>query len=360
MPGGLWPGGYLVKFEVESLWDEYGAPPDSSGYFLGLDTSCYTTSLGLVDTGGKIVKDLRRILTVKPGEKGLRQSEALFQHLKNLPDLIEEAAPFSPLLGVAYAARPRPVSGSYLPVFLAGAGFARTLVAAAQVPLLVSSHQEGHIRAALYGSGLCDREFLGVHLSGGTTELLYLQRTGAGFSVELLGGTTDLHAGQMVDRVGVAMGLPFPAGPHLEQLASKGEPTLRLPVATRGLEVSFSGPTSAALRLLDRQPPPEDLALAVLDCLVESIFRLLQAGIKVKRQAPGSKKILLFGGVAANTYFRRELVARFRAVSPEVQVYYGKPELSADNAVGLALLARDGQMSGEKGDAGDEEKDVHY
>ncbi len=339
---------------------ERGTPPAGPGYFLGLDTSCYTTSLGLVDSGGKIVKDLRRILTVKPGEKGLRQAEALFQHLKNLPDLIEEAAPCRPLLGVAYAARPRPVDGSYLPVFLAGAGFARTLAAAAQVPLLASSHQEGHLRAALYGSGLEGREFLGVHLSGGTTELLYIRRRGAGFHVELLGGTTDLHAGQMVDRIGVVLGLPFPAGPHLEQLALKGEPTLRLPVAVRGLAVSFSGPTSAALRLLEQKPAPEDLALAVFDCLVESIFRLLRAGMEAKGQEPGCKQVLLFGGVAANSIFRRELAARFRAAAPEVQVCFGKPELSADNAVGLALLAWDGKFGGEKGDAGDEEKDVHY
>lgn len=330
------------------MWEYNGDPPAGSGYFLGLDTSCYTTSLGLVDTGGKIIKDLRRILKVKPGERGLRQSEALFQHLKNLPDLVEAAAPFDPLLGVAYSARPRPVTGSYLPVFLAGAGFARTLAAATKARLLVSSHQEGHIRAALFGSELPGEEFLGVHLSGGTTELLYLQQTEAGFAVELLGATTDLHAGQMVDRIGVALGLPFPAGPHLEQLALKGKATLRLPVSTRGLEVSFSGPTSAALRLLAGQPPPEDLALAVFDCLVESIFHLVREGIKVKSRAPGSNKVLIFGGVAANTYFRRELSARFRDVSPDVQVYYGKPELSADNAVGLALLARD-EGTGKKG-----------
>ncbi|HHW11794.1 MAG TPA: O-sialoglycoprotein endopeptidase [Firmicutes bacterium] len=310
-----------------------------SSYYLGLDTSCYTTSLALTDAAGRILQDQRRVLTVEKGAKGLRQSEALFQHLKNLPALVEEAAAFRPLKGVAYAARPRPVDGSYLPVFLAGANFARVIAATAGVPLLASSHQEGHIRAALEGAGLASDAFLGLHLSGGTTELLAVQRKTGGFAVKLLGGTSDLHAGQMIDRIGVAMGLPFPAGPHLEALAQGGQATLKLPVAVQGLTVSFSGPTSAALRLWAQKPAPADLARAVLDCLVESVFRLVQAGVATGE--PGGREVLLFGGVASNTYLRRELTARVARWDQGVRVYFGKTELSADNAVGLALLARD-------------------
>jgi N6-L-threonylcarbamoyladenine synthase len=310
-----------------------------SSYYLGLDTSCYTTSLALTDAAGRILQDQRRLLTVEKGAKGLRQSEALFQHLKNLPDLVEAAAPFQLLKGVAYAARPRPVEGSYLPVFLAGANFARTIAATAGVPLLASSHQEGHIRAALADSGLDSDAFFGLHLSGGTTELLAIQRRAGGFAVKLLGGTSDLHAGQMVDRIGVAMGLPFPAGPHLEALAQEGQATLKLPVAVQGLTVSFSGPTSAALRLWAEKPAPPDLALAVLDCLVESVFRLIKAGVATGE--PGCREVLLFGGVASNTYLRRELQARVARLGQGIKVYFGKTELSADNAVGLALLARD-------------------
>src|SRR5690554_1118987 len=125
-----------------------------TSYYLGLDTSCYTTSLALTDPAGRILQDHRRVLTVESGARGLRQSEALFQHLRNLPDLVEASAPFQPLKGVAFSARPRPVEGSYLPVFLAGANFARVIAATAGVPLIASSHQEGHIRAALADSGL--------------------------------------------------------------------------------------------------------------------------------------------------------------------------------------------------------------
>jgi len=310
-----------------------------SSYYLGLDTSCYTTSLALTDATGRILLDERRVLTVEKGAKGLRQSEALFQHLKNLPDLMERAAAFRPLKGVAYAARPRPVAGSYLPVFLAGANFGRVIAATAGVPQLAASHQEGHIRAALTDAGLESDAFLGLHLSGGTTELLAIQRQAEGFAIKLLGGTSDLHAGQMVDRIGVALGLPFPAGPHLEALSQDGQATLQLPVAVQGLTVSFSGPTSAALRLWAQKPAPADLARAVLDCLVESVFRLIKAGVATGE--PGCRDVLLFGGVASNAYLRREVRARVARLDQGIKVYFGKPALSADNAVGLALLARD-------------------
>ena len=322
-----------------------------SSFFLGLDTSCYTTSLAFADQDGRIVQDRRRVLTVETGARGLRQSEALFQHLKNLPDLVEASAAFRPLQGVAFSARPRPVEGSYLPVFLAGANFARAIAATAGVPLLSSSHQEGHIRAALADSGLTSDAFLGLHLSGGTTELLAIKRQTTGFAIKLLGGTSDLHAGQMVDRIGVAMGLPFPAGPHLDALVQEGkvetEGKLKLPVAVQGLTVSFSGPTSAALRLWKQKPDDRALALAVLNCLVESVFRLLKAGVATGE--PGCHEVLLFGGVAANTYLRRELTARLHRDLNGIKVYFGKPALSADNAVGLALLARDGLAAAEKG-----------
>jgi N6-L-threonylcarbamoyladenine synthase len=143
----------------------------------------------------------------------------------------------------------------------------------------------------------------------------------------------------MVDRIGVALGLPFPAGPHLEALAEKGEAKYRLPVAVQGLSVSFSGPTSAALRLWAKKPDPSALARAVLDCLVESVFLLLKAAVATGE--PGADEVLLFGGVASNAYLRRELTLRTARLSSKLKLYFGAKELSADNAVGLALLARD-------------------
>lgn len=305
---------------------------ETEGFFLGVDTSCYTTSVGVVDASGEEVLDLRRILRVKPGERGLRQSEALFQHLQNLPDLMVEAAR-RPFKAVAFTDRPRRQEGSYLPVFKAGAGFGKAMALCAGIPYYNYSHQEGHIRAALIGTDMPSASFLGLHLSGGTTEILLVKEENRGYSVELLGGTSDLHAGQMIDRIGVALGLPFPSGPHLEKLALTGGQGFSLPVSVAGLSLSLSGPVSAAFRALEKGIDPATLALAAQDCLARSILALLRTAV----ERTGVTKALLFGGVAANGYLRAKLGSAY----PEIDLFFGRPELSTDNAVGLALLARE-------------------
>ena len=97
------------------------------GYILGIDTSNYKTSIAVIDHKKHIICDLRRFLTVKQGERGLRQSDALFQHIQNLPELMEEMRRMfdGRIDADACSFRPRPEAGSYMPVFLAGSGFAK-------------------------------------------------------------------------------------------------------------------------------------------------------------------------------------------------------------------------------------------
>ncbi|MGE5528641.1 MAG: O-sialoglycoprotein endopeptidase [Patescibacteria group bacterium] len=304
---------------------------------LGLDTSCYTTSFCAVDEAGSIVFDGRVPLAVAPGLRGLRQSEALFQHLQNLGPLLagwRNERPRDAVLGVAVSERPRPAEGSYLPVFLAGLAAARALAAGAGVALHAVTHQEGHLRAALHGVADPPPEFLALHLSGGTTEILRARARRAGYSLEPLGGTGDLHAGQFIDRLGVAMGLPFPAGPALEELAQAGrEGALRLPVAVDGLRVSFSGPLSAAERALRGGAPHADLAAAALACLARSVRQLLETAL----DATGLDTAVIGGGVAANRRLRTELAAAL----PAIRCIFAEPRLAVDNAVGVALLGWD-------------------
>ena len=186
---------------------------------LGIDTSCYTTSVALVEDG-RIAQE-RRLLSVAQGERGLRQSSALFQHVERLPELLEALFAHSPgcVDGVCVSTRPRDAEGSYMPVFKAGECAARAIAAAQGVPLVETSHQQGHIRAALVDSGCGEAEFVALHLSGGTTEAVFV---GQGLKTRLIAMSADLHAGQLVDRVGVALGLSFPAGPALEALARQG------------------------------------------------------------------------------------------------------------------------------------------
>lgn len=306
------------------------------GLFLGIDTSCYTTSVACVDERG-IVYEKRTVLSVKLGQRGLRQSEGLFQHVRNLESLLPamlSALDCSRIQGIGVSSRPRPEADSYMPVFLAGRMAAVSLGAGMGLEPYHTSHQQGHVRAALQGNEelLNHLPILGMHISGGTTEIFTV---GEGLSIRLLGGTEDLHAGQLVDRLGVAMGLPFPAGPCLEEAArAAGATNIKLPASVRGLRCSFSGVETAARSLLGKAQMGE-LALAVYDCLARTFAKLMvQAGDKT-----GLNRVLLAGGVASSGLLREMLQERLE--KSNMYLYFGDPALSTDNAVGVALLTRD-------------------
>jgi len=315
--------------------------------YLGIDTSCYTTSAACVSEAG-IVQNVRTMLRVRLGETGLRQSDAVFQHMGNLGELLPRLLSDVRQENIAAAgvsSAPRDAKGSYMPVFLAGVSAARITAAALSLPLYQFSHQAGHIRAALMGNeSLLGRDFLALHLSGGTTEVARVSAGGGSIgSISLLGGTEDLHAGQFVDRVGVALGLPFPAGREMEALArgcTDGGGT-RLPSRVKGLTCSFSGVETAAQRLLRSGAPRETVAFSVYDCLARTVSRLIINAA----EAAGLRDALLCGGVAGSLLLRELLKKRMAHAG--VSLHYGKPELSGDNAVGVALLARDSHTAGE-------------
>ena len=304
---------------------------------IGIDTSCYTTSVACTD-GKSIVFSKGTMLSVAFGDRGLRQSEGLFQHVRQLPPLLCElfsAIDRSRVCCVSVSAAPTAKPDSYMPVFLAGLGQAETIAAALGVPLVRSDHQSGHIRAALYGNEeLLDLErFLAVHISGGTTDLLLVEpHRDAPYRIETIGCSNDLHAGQFVDRVGVALGLQFPAGKHLEALAEQAEQkNVKLASAVKGTECSFSGAESAAQRLLHTIPDTE-LAYGVYDCLTRTLVKLFENA----KQTYGDLPVLVCGGVVSSQLLRTMLKKRFSG-----KLLFGKPELSSDNAVGVALIGAD-------------------
>ena len=219
--------------------------------FLGVDTSSYTTSLCLLGEDGQIKADKRKVLEVASGSRGLRQSEALFYHMQNLPWLSSQLAPFladHELVSIGVSVKPRPQEDSYLPVFLAGSSLAECLASFLGIPCHPLTHQETHIWGGIGSAGgPTASRFLAIHLSGGTTELTLVEREEKSprLKIELLGATLDLHAGQLVDRLGVKLGLPFPAGPALEELAGLTADTAPVPTYHRDGMVSFSGPLTA-------------------------------------------------------------------------------------------------------------------
>ncbi|NLI91880.1 MAG: O-sialoglycoprotein endopeptidase [Peptococcaceae bacterium] len=308
--------------------------------FLGIDTSAYTSSAAIVDDRKEVTWEYRRLLVVPPGERGLAQSEALFQHIQVLPEIIRMVPShlWTKMKGVGVSTAPRPVSGSYMPVFTAGMAIASSIASALGVELFHTSHQEGHLAAGIGSAeGFTAEEFLAVHLSGGTTELLKAKKSEPGrFELEILGETSDLHAGQFIDRVGVSLGLSFPAGRELERLAQKAAPgsASLLPSSVKGYEMSFSGVESAVQRFITEKKRPADLARAVEGCIIRTLAKVLEKAVK----DTGMEKILIVGGVSSNQYIRTELT---RKLSPFSQLFWANPEWSSDNAIGVSMLTRD-------------------
>lgn len=302
---------------------------------LGIDTSCYTTSCALVTPEGELIASSRRLLTVEEGGRGLMQSQGLFQHVKNLPQMVENVraeAPEAEICAVCASVRPRPAEESYMPVFRAGESQARAAAALLRVPFYPVSHQEGHVRAAMVDSGIDENApFLALHLSGGTTELLLCE---AG-KLTLLGGSLDLHAGQLVDRTGVRMHMPFPAGPSLEKLAMQGKAQALIGVSVKGVNCNLAGAENKTARWIEEgKMPPEQIAAEVFDFLSRTIIRMIEAAC----EQTGVKQALLAGGVASSTLLKKMLLERTRKRGLHCKLCFAHPELSGDNAVGVALL----------------------
>lgn len=305
---------------------------------LGIDTSNYRTSLCLAREDGQIVAEAKRLLKVKEGGRGLQQSEAVFQHVMNLPELSEQMKwDAYEITAVCVSEKPRPVDQSYMPVFKVGEGLAKSLSVYLQVPLHLTTHQEGHIAAGEYTAEERPQNdrFLAVHLSGGTSELLVCDRHQSGYAIEKVGGTIDLHAGQLVDRIGVAMGMSFPAGPQLEQLAKNATGDFRISSAVDGLSFSFSGPEASLLRAVEAgNVSREEIARATEQCIANTLEKALRNAVELGLP----RDILIVGGVAANQYIRERLIKRLEHPAVKAKLYFCDPVYSGDNAYGVAML----------------------
>jgi N6-L-threonylcarbamoyladenine synthase len=303
---------------------------------LGIDTSNYTTSAALLYEDGELIANLKCPLTVKAGERGLRQSDAVFQHVKNIPELMDKVR--SVLLGrtlsaVGVSSRPRNVEGSYMPCFLTGLAVAESVSATLDIPIFQFSHQCGHIMAAIFSSGikLDEGECFGAfHISGGTTELLLVRASEFGFKAEVVGGTLDLNAGQLVDRVAVKLGLGFPGGPALEKLAMGYDGRIKGKKLTlKDCYVNLSGLENAADELYRKSSDASECAAFIFKSIARGVGDMTRAFLSKYGDMP----MIFAGGVMCNSIIRNELEGEFKC-------YFAKPEMSADNAVGIAELTR--------------------
>jgi N6-L-threonylcarbamoyladenine synthase len=287
-----------------------------------LDTSSYTTSAAVFD--GAEGRNSSLLLSVDKGEIGLRQSEALFRHIRQLPGVIGKLdINISDIKTVGVSSKPRELEASYMPCFLAGVSQAKTLAKLLKVPYSEFSHQQGHIAAACWSSGhieLLDRPFLALHLSGGTTELLYVRPSGRTIACEIIGGTTDISAGQLVDRAGKFLGLAFPAGKELDALAAKADRKDYFNIRVSGTEFSLSGMENKIKTL---GGSPENIAYYTLASIAGAVQRITQKA----REIYGTLPVIYSGGVASSVILRNLL-----------EGYFAAPEYSTDNAMGTAIL----------------------
>lgn len=297
---------------------------------IGFDTSNYTTSCAWFD--GTAGENVSRLLDVKPGELGLRQSDALFSHVKRLPELSDRLfAHLKPeaITAVGVSTRPRAVEGSYMPCFLAGESQARVLANALHVPLYTFSHQQGHIAAALWSAGRLDlmqTPHLAWHLSGGTTELLLVTPEERNVHAEKIGGTTDISAGQLIDRTGQLLGMQFPSGKAIDQTASESDCTEFFRVKVSESSFSLSGVQNQIQTFYQNNADPSATAAFCLRSVIHAIRKATLNALKTYPDYP----VVFSGGVASNRLLREKM--------RDLDAVFAAPEFSTDNAMGIAVL----------------------
>ena len=298
---------------------------------IGIDTSNYTTSIAFFD--GESGENCSKLLPVRQGELGLRQSDAVFAHIKSLPELsgrLFSHIRAGEIRAVGVSTRPRAVEGSYMPCFMVGYSHAKLLADSLSVPLVEVSHQQGHVAASLWSAGhmeLMDQPHLAWHLSGGTTELLLVEPEGKNVRCTKIGGTTDISAGQLIDRTGQLLELPFPSGKHLDALSKEAVLTETFKVKCADFQFSLSGVQNKVQQFHAAHNNPAETAAYALRCAAGAVF---QASRQAMKAYPGLR-IVFSGGVASNSMLR-ELMAPLDPI-------FSQPQYSTDNAMGVAVLA---------------------
>ncbi len=300
---------------------------------LGLDTSNYTTSAAIyLPQEGRLVQQ-KKLLPVEEGQMGLRQSDALFHHVRQLPDIVEQlrAQCDAPVTCIGASDRPGQADGSYMPCFLAGIGAARELAAVLRVPCYRFTHQQGHVAAALYGTDHLDwiqTRFLAFHVSGGTTDALLVEPDKEELiRCRVVAHSRDLKAGQLIDRVGGMLGLRFPAGPALEALALQASGSYKPRASMDGMDCHLSGVQNQCERMLRDGASKEEVALFCLKSVEAAVIAMTEALFKEFGELP----LVYAGGVMSNSLLKKTLSQRFGGA-------FADPVYSADNAAGIAVL----------------------
>ncbi|MGL4914264.1 MAG: O-sialoglycoprotein endopeptidase [Romboutsia sp.] len=305
---------------------------------IGIDTSCYTTSIAAISLGKKVLLNKKIMLEVKKDSKGLRQSEAVFQHVKNLGEMNKELKATLKdynIIGICVSTKPRPIEESYMPVFTVGQNFAKLISAMLNCDLYETTHQENHIEASLLTNKLNnEKSFLSVHMSGGTTEILLCQRNedNMDYNIEIVGGSKDISFGQLIDRVGIKMGYDFPCGKYIDENALNCSEKIKqgLKTSVKDGYMNLSGLENQINKIFDENSK-EYISKLLLDSVIRNMIKSIIYISKVYKV----NEVVFAGGVSASKYISKELTIKLKKY--KIDSYFTKPEYSTDNAVGCAL-----------------------
>ncbi|CAH2212887.1 tRNA (adenosine(37)-N6)-threonylcarbamoyltransferase complex transferase subunit TsaD [Tepidibacter aestuarii] len=302
---------------------------------LGIDTSCYTTSIAAINLNKEIIINEKKMLKVKNGNRGLRQSDAFFQHVNNLGDMfgdLKNRIKDYDIVGLCVSSKPRPIEGSYMPVFGCGYKFAKTISSVLNAKLYETSHQECHIESAFYDTNIDKDRFLCIHMSGGTTEILLVNRKLDGYDIEIVGATKDISAGQLIDRVGVKLGYEFPCGKYLDQNALKCSVDVHnLKISSKEGYINFSGVENQIFSIIDDYSN-EYISKVILNSILDSIYK----SIIYLSDKYNIKDVLFVGGVSSSEYISCNMIDKLS--NNKINAFFTKPSFAKDNAIGSGII----------------------
>ncbi len=306
----------------------------NNNLFLGIDTSNYATSVAVYDANSNSpLLMLKQFLEVKENSIGLRQSDAVFLHIKNFPKLFSKLCDkidMSDIKAVGVSAKPRDGEKSYMPCFVAGKSFAETIANSLRVECFEFTHQLGHIAAAAFDAKVSLDEFFCFHVSGGTTDLLFC----SDFNdidkrkINQKACSLDLYAGQLVDRIGAKLGFDFPCGPEVSAAALLCHDDIKIlkPFIKDG-SCSLSGIENRCIKLLEQGKTKQYVSkfclLSIADAVIEMTKFINKDNIPV----------VFAGGVMCSETIKE------RIMKSGISAYFAGPSFSADNAFGVAVLA---------------------
>lgn len=307
---------------------------------IGIDTSCYTTSIAAISLNKEIILNEKVMLKVDKNAKGLRQSEMVFQHISNIGKIsesINDKLNDYNVVGICASKAPRPVEGSYMPVFTVGLNTARLLKATHNCPIFETTHQENHIEASLLGKSLSnENKFIAVHMSGGTLEVVLASKNQFGYDLEIIGGTKDVSFGQLIDRLGVKLSYDFPCGKYIDKnaLDFKGKVKEGLKTSVKEGYMNLSGIENQLNRIIDNEESVDKNYLSRL--LMDTIVRCMIKSLAYLCEKYDTYEVVFAGGVSASKYISKSLTQKLRKY--KIKAYFTEGDLATDNAVGCALI----------------------